>query len=71
MHLTPPITSMNDAFSVKNKNVVVTGGNRGSGSGSAPPLPRVGQMWLFYAATGKRVIRSQPVLNSMEADLPA
>ncbi|NLD36646.1 MAG: SDR family oxidoreductase [Desulfatiglans sp.] len=33
MHLTPPITSMNDAFSVKNKNVVVTGGNRGIGLG--------------------------------------
>ncbi len=33
MQLTPPITSMEGAFSVKGKNVVVTGGNRGIGLG--------------------------------------
>lgn len=33
MHITPPITSMKDAFSVKGKNVVITGGNRGIGLG--------------------------------------
>ncbi len=33
MHLTPPIASMDGAFSVKGKNVVVTGGNRGIGLG--------------------------------------
>ena len=31
--LTPPIKTMQDAFSVKGKNVVVTGGNRGIGRG--------------------------------------
>jgi len=31
--MTPPITSMKDAFSVAGKNVVVTGGNRGIGRG--------------------------------------
>lgn len=31
--LTPPIQSMENAFSVKGKNVVVTGGNRGIGRG--------------------------------------
>ena len=33
MKLTPPITDMSRAFSVKGKNVVVTGGNRGIGLG--------------------------------------
>ncbi len=33
MRLTQPITSMTDAFSVKGKNVLVTGGNRGIGLG--------------------------------------
>ena len=31
--LTPPIKTMEDAFSVKGKNVVITGGNRGIGRG--------------------------------------
>lgn len=31
--ITPPITTMQDAFSVKGKNVVVTGGSRGIGRG--------------------------------------
>lgn len=31
--LTPPITNMAEAYSVKGKNVVVTGGNRGIGRG--------------------------------------
>jgi NAD(P)-dependent dehydrogenase (short-subunit alcohol dehydrogenase family) len=33
MHITPPITSMKEAFSVKGMNVIVTGGNRGIGLG--------------------------------------
>ncbi len=33
MIITPPITSMKNAFSVAGKNVVVTGGNRGIGLG--------------------------------------
>lgn len=33
IRLTPPIKSMQDAFSVKGKNVIVTGGSRGIGRG--------------------------------------
>lgn len=52
--LTPPIKTMEDAFSVKGKNVVITGGNRGIGRGITQafaesganiviPLPQRGQ----------------------------
>jgi NAD(P)-dependent dehydrogenase (short-subunit alcohol dehydrogenase family) len=42
MHLTPPITSMTDAFSVKGKNVVITGGNRGIGLGISTAFAQSG-----------------------------
>ena len=36
----PPIKNMQDAFSLKGKNAVITGGNRGLGlAESAPHLP--------------------------------
>ena len=37
--LTPPITSMTDAFSVKGYNVVITGGNRGGGKANTYGTP--------------------------------
>ncbi|MBN2060943.1 MAG: SDR family oxidoreductase [Deltaproteobacteria bacterium] len=42
MKLTPPITNMIDAFSVKEKNVVVTGGNRGIGLGISTAFAQSG-----------------------------
>ena len=39
---TPPITSMENAFSVKGKNVVITGGNRGIGLGISTAFAQSG-----------------------------
>ena len=53
VHL-PPITSMEDAFSVKGLNVVVTGGNRGLGLAIAKAFAEQGANVAIFCRDAKK-----------------
>lgn len=58
--LTPPIKTMEDAFSVKGKNVVITGGNRGIGRGITQAFAESGANIVILCrneASGKKGLR--------------
>lgn len=61
--LTPPITSMKDAFSVKGYNVVITGGNRGIGRGITQAFAECG---ANIAILCRNVESAQEVCKELE-----
>lgn len=60
--LTPPIKNLQDAYSVKGKNVVITGGNRGIGRGITQAFVESGANVVILCrneASGRKVVEEE------------